>query len=241
MRPTIICHMMSSVDGRIVGNRWTLPHDATDLDIAVDSYFEISNQMGADAEMLGRKTVQTDLVQESFDHSGKAPAAGFDTFLGAQDTHRKCIVLDPKGKIRYRENTIMGENIVVILGESVSQAYLEHLRELGISYLFAGANGNSLHQALGILGDMGIKKIVLQGGGIINGTFLKAGLIDELSLMIYPGVDGLAGVSCVFEYLGKEGERPANGHALELTSVKQLPHGVVWLRYRFHASVPSAP
>lgn len=231
---------MSTVDGRIVGNRWTPPFDGTDIDTVINCYYDISNEVGADAEMLGRKTVQTDLVWETFDHTGKAPAKNLDTFIGAHDTKRKCIVLDPKGKIRYSENTVMGENIIVVLGESPTEAYLEHLRELNISYLFAGPDGSNLHKALETLGDMGIKKIVLQGGGIINGTFLKAGLIDELSLLIYPGVDGLSGVPCVFEYLGKEDDHPANGNALELMSVKQMPHGVIWLRYQFHTSLASA-
>lgn len=68
MRPQIICQMMSSVDGRIVGNGWTRPYDGTDYETVIACYFDISNDMGADAEWLGRKTVQTDLVRDTFDH-----------------------------------------------------------------------------------------------------------------------------------------------------------------------------
>lgn len=234
MHPQIICQMMSSVDGRIVGNGWTRPYDGTDYETVIGCYFDISNDMGADAEWLGRKTVQTDLVPDTFDHGDSPKADQFDTFFGTRETARMCIVMDPTGKIRYLDNRIMGENIIVVLGESVSKAYLDHLRELGISYLFAGPEGNDLNKALETLGDFGIRKIMLQGGGIINAAFLKAGLIDELSLLIYPGIDGLAGVPAVFEYFGDNGKRPANGQSLELLSMKQLQHGVAWLRYRFH-------
>lgn len=236
MRPQIICHMMSSVDGRIVGNGWTRPYDGTDYETVIGCYFDISNDMGADAEWLGRKTVQTDLVPDTFDHGDSPKANHFDTFFGTRETARMCIVMDPNGKIRYSSDRIMDENIIVILGESVSQSYLEHLRELGISYLFAGKDGNDLNRALKTLGTFGIKKIMLQGGGIINGSFLNAGLIDELSLLIYPGIDGLAGIPGVFEYFSDNGERPAKDQSLELLSMKMLQYGVAWLRYRIHPS-----
>jgi riboflavin biosynthesis pyrimidine reductase len=121
------------------------------------------------------------------------------------------------------------------LSEQVSDPYLEHLRERGISYFFAGVDGNDLVMALDVLGnEFGVTTALLEGGGFMNGTFLKAGLIDELSLMIYPGIDGLAGVASIFEYRGEEGELPAKGQALELTSVERMSDGVIWARYKFH-------
>ncbi|CAO4141166.1 hypothetical protein PKCBPO_00812 [Methylorubrum thiocyanatum] len=44
----------------------------------------------------------------------------------------------------------------------------------------------------------GIETLLLEGGGAINGAFLKAGLIDEISVLIHPAVDGLAGVQSIF-------------------------------------------
>ena len=78
-----------------------------------------------------------------------------------------------------------------------------------------------------------MKSLSLQGGGIIDGAFLQAGLIDELSLVVYPGIDGAASSPSIFEYVGKE-QMPAKGQSLELMSVETLQNGVVWLRYRFH-------
>ncbi len=42
----------------------------------------------------------------------------------------------------------------------------------------------------------------LRVGRPSNGAFLKAGLIDEISVLIHPAVDGLAGVQTIFEYQG---------------------------------------
>lgn len=115
--------------------------------------------------------------------------------------------------------------------------YLLHLQKAGISYIFAGKDGFDLPHALEILGnEFGIKAISLQGGGIINGAFLKAGLIDEISIAIYPGIDGLSGVPSIFESVGVPDDLPAHGQSLELKSVKQLADGVVWLRYVIHGN-----
>lgn len=58
--------------------------------------------------------------------------------------------------------------------------------------------------------------------------------LNELSLVIYPGIDGLTTSPSIFEYLGASDERPAAGQALELLSNETAGHGVIWLRYRFH-------
>ena len=76
--------------------------------------------------------------------------------------------------------------------------------------------------------------ISLQGGGIINGGMLAAELITELSLVIYPGIDGQASDLSILEYLGATDDRPADGQSLELLSSETAGNGIVWVRYRFH-------
>ena len=162
----------------------------------------------------------------------------FDTYIGSLESLRKTVIIDPLGKTFYDNNTIEGENIITILSEKISQEYLEHLQNLGISYLFAGKDEIDLCLALETLRvEFGIETLILEGGGIINGTFLKAGLINELSLLIYPGIDGLAGTSTIFDYLGKNDEEPAKGQNLELISSETLSNGIVWLRYKFHNKI----
>lgn len=233
MRPQIICHMMSSVDGRLLTDRYTQPFGGKSTDDVTEHYFTISNELSGQAIMIGRKTVQEHFMPKTFENKGYLPTNNPSTFIGKRDAASTIIVIDPKGKIFY-ENT-NHDNFITILSQKVSDQYLEHLRENGISYIFAGTDGNDITQAMNILGnDFGLNKILLEGGGFINGTFLKAGLIDELSLMIYPGIDGLSGIPAIFEYEGTENEHPAQGQVLELTSAKQLPDGIMWLCYKFH-------
>jgi riboflavin biosynthesis pyrimidine reductase len=81
-----------------------------------------------------------------------------------------------------------------------------------------------------------IGTLLLEGGGTINGAFLKAGLIDEISVLMYPGIDGLAGVPSIFEYSGEDGEQPAAGRSLRHLATETLGGGMVWLHYRVEES-----
>lgn len=82
--------------------------------------------------------------------------------------------------------------------------------------------------------EFGLKNLLLEGGGIINGGFLQAGLIAELSLMIYSSIDELKGLPTIFDYRGNEYELSALGQSLEHISTEILPDGMVWIRYNLH-------
>ncbi|MCD7963053.1 MAG: RibD family protein [Rikenellaceae bacterium] len=240
MRPKIVCHMMSSVDGRLLTDRYTESFDGRRKEDFYDIYFRISRDFHADGWIVGRKTVQESDFTKTFEYDKYPPAEITETWHGKYESERYAIVIDPKGKIIYEDDRFDGDNIITILGEGVSQEYLNHLRDMGISYLFAGPHGSDLNIAVETLrNEFGIEKLLLEGGGIINGKFLKEGLIDELSLLVYPGIDGLAGIPTIFEYFGKQNELPAQGQSLELTEVRQLDPGLVWLRYKFHVKQTS--
>ena len=74
----------------------------------------------------------------------------------------------------------------------------------------------------------GVERLALTGGGHINAAFLEAGLIDEISLMIAPGIDGRKGMATVFDGIEDPDRSPTQ---LRLTGVENIGNGVVWLRY----------
>lgn len=235
MKPKIICHMMSSVDGRLIVDRWTEPYNGMTVDEVSQPYYDISHQLNAQAWMEGRVTIQRHFYPLTFEYEKYSPAERHETHIGRRNTKRAAIVLDPKGKILFDGDNLKGDNIITILSESVSEEYMAHLREKEISYLFAGADGKDISKAMTTLKqDFGIDKIVLQGGGIINGAFLHDKLIDELSLLIYPGIDGVSGIPSIIEYVGAKDVLPAADQSLELIDSKIVGEGVVWLYYKFH-------
>lgn len=70
---------------------------------------------------------------------------------------------------------------------------------------------------------------MIAGGGLINWSFLKEGLIDEISLVIAPLADGSRGAASVFT---KADFLPDHAPvALKLKEVEQLPGDGLWLRY----------
>jgi riboflavin biosynthesis pyrimidine reductase len=122
------------------------------------------------------------------------------------------------------------EQVIEVLTEKASGAYLQHLRSKNVSYIFGGKKELDLALVLEKLNKLfGIKKIRIDGGGHVNGSFLKAGLIDEFSLILAPIADGTIGAPTVFEAEEGYGKRKATWFALK--SVKRIYKDFLWLRY----------
>lgn len=227
---------MSSVDGRLYLERYTEPFDGTNKEDISELYFWESNNMDADGILLGRTTFHGHYMPDIYTGQSITTVKDFSNYKAPKKSGTTLIVSDRNGKTLYRRNEQnANDNYVAILGEGVSQEYLEHLRKNDVSYVFAGAGGNDFAKALEILhDDFGMKIVLLEGGAVLSGAFLKAGLIDELRLMLYPGIDGLTGIPTIFEYAGEEGELPAQGQALELLSAERMSYGIILLSYKFH-------
>src|SRR4029077_6551173 len=107
------------------------------------------------------------------------------------------------------------------------------LRQDSVSYIFAGDAELDLGLALEILNrELGLERLILEGGGGSNGAFLRAGLIDEISLAICPAIDGAKGAPSIFDSSDKDAGTPAPIRAMTLAGTEVLEGGVVWLRYR---------
>jgi len=115
------------------------------------------------------------------------------------------------------------------VSEQVPEDYLAMLREKGISYIVSGKSSVDLANAVNQLGEhFGIRILLLEGGGHINGAFLQADLVDEVSLLIVPGIDGRHDIPAVFD-----GVSPSRNTAvpLRLKSIEQRGPDALWIRY----------
>jgi riboflavin biosynthesis pyrimidine reductase len=86
-----------------------------------------------------------------------------------------------------------------------------------------------------------VKRLLLEGGGGTNGAFLRAGLVDELNLILCPAVDGAKGAPSVFDSTDAETDRRAPVSAMTLESSRALEGGAMLLRYRFQNAGPDTP
>ena len=237
MKPHVICHMVSSVDGRTLNSRWR-----PDGKLASALFERLHDELGGDAWLIGRVTGQefakgkpypavTEQIFPRENWFARRDAKASD--VKASDVKAYGVALDCNGKIAWGRSDIGGDPIVVVLSSKVSDAHLAGLRREGVSYIFAGETELDLGLVLEILNrELGVKRLLLEGGGGANGAFLRAGLVDELSLVLCPAVDGAKGAPSVFD----SGE-PLTGptapvEAMTLESSTVIDGGAVWLRYR---------
>jgi riboflavin biosynthesis pyrimidine reductase len=151
-------------------------------------------------------------------------------FIVTPDAESYAIAIDPSGKLMWKSNAIDGEPVITILSQRVSDDYLAFLQSRGVSYLFGGRTQIVLRPVLSRLRrKFGIRRLLLEGGGKINGAFLAANLIDELSVLLAPVADGGIGTPTLFDAVRGKGV----ARALRLISATRLSGDVIWLRYRF--------
>ena len=196
----------------------TLDHSQQAL-LLVDDVEDNLVALEAALEPLGHRLVKARSGEEALRHLLK------DDFAA--------VVLDVQGKIAWGRADIGGDPIVVVLGSAVSDAHLEGLRRDGVSYFFGGERTLDLSAVLQFLyQELGIRRLLIEGGGHVNGAFLRAGLIDEISLAVCPAVDGAQGAPSVFDSVADESGQRAPLTGMQLSSCEVLDGGAVWLRYR---------
>jgi riboflavin biosynthesis pyrimidine reductase len=225
MRPRVICHMMASIDGRIVVDGWPVSAQARRQYELVHASYEPDGWMCGRVTMepfAGRVRSESEVRRE---HTGAAPR---DDFTASGEHESYAFAVDASGRLAWEASDISGDHVVAILSERVSDEYLAFLRERGVSYLFAGAREVDLPLALEKIGErFGVRTLMLEGGGRINGAMLRAGLVDEVSLLVAPTVDGRIGMAALFDVEGD-----ATPCRIALESVERCADDVLWLRYR---------
>lgn len=231
-RPYIVCHMMSSVDGKITG-----PYMETKSAEAVGAEYErINAAYHPQAWMCGRVTTDENFT---FHRLPYLPARSADVpegdYVAVKDAEMYYVSVDASGRIGWTDATLRyadrpPAHIIEVLSERAGAPYRAFLRELGISYIIAGREHLDCSLAVEKLKSLfGIRTLMLSGGGYINGSFLNEGLVDELSLVIAPVTDCSSDTVTVFEQPDflpvKEPVEFSLKHA------EQLRGGGVWLRY----------
>lgn len=228
MRPRVVCHMVTSVDGRVVVDGW--PRDAARSASGV--YEAIHSSYDADGGICGRVTM------EAFAGAVR-PAEGVDRVYGGGEAREDftapgdhdsfAFALDSQGKLDWTSNEISGDHVVAIVSHRVSDDYLASLRQRGVSYLLAGSDELDLGLALEkTAARFGVETLMLEGGGRINGAMIAAGLVDEVSVLVAPVVDGRMGTAALFDAGASDDFEPGR---LTLVDLERRDEGVVWLRY----------
>ena len=223
MKPYVICHMVSSVDGKI---------DGTSLSSVMSDgeYEAIGAKLKGDAWICGRTTMQQHFAEKKpFVSTSRKPAGPRPVFV-ARPAKSYAICVDTVGKLRWKSGDLDGDHLICVVSEQAPEDYLDLLRAKGVSYVVAGKSSVDLRKAVNQLGKhFRIRTLLLEGGGHINGAFLQAGLVDELSLLVVPGIDGRHDIPAVFDGLTQSKKKAV---PLRLKSLERRKRDTLWLRYR---------
>ena len=102
--------------------------------------------------MHGAWMVGTTTMKEFAGRSVKLGAAGRrierTDHVANPRPRRFAIGADAKGKLRFQAPEVEGDHVVLLVSEKVSSAYLAHLQDAGVSYLFCGRDQVEVKVAL---------------------------------------------------------------------------------------------
>lgn len=227
IRPYIICHMMTSIDGKVTGDFLC---SEKCLEVG-ETYYELNRNLKGDAFACGRVTMES-----SFTNGFKPDLSGFsdadipyEDYI-AQKHHYYAVSFDRHGKVGWTDSRIHDSDpgyddchIIEVLSETTPKEMLAYYRSIGVSYIFAGKDDIDINLALNKLYSiLGIKKLLLEGGSIINGAFLRAGAVDNISQVIAPIVADKDDKPLFFDSSLTE---------FRMLECKEMSNGAVWIWY----------
>ena len=219
MLPHITIHNEMSLDGRF---DWMLDDQGL--------YYETIDRFQVDAMLSGSKTMLEALKQmgTSPQTSEFTPAAkNFD------DPRQLLVVVDSRGQIpdwSVLRDQPYWRDVIVLCSESTPDEYLAKLDQQQVEYITAGQKPVDLRAALVELkSEYRVEKLRVDSGGILNGVLLRAGLVDEIVVLINPCLTGGNTPRSLFvadDLTERGGVIP-----LSLKNMEELRDGYLWLAY----------
>lgn len=238
-RPYIFCHMMTSIDGKIMGTYMDTPQGECAGTVFYDLAFGKNAYYRHQGWLSGRVTTDDNFTfYRKPDLESNVPEVQAGDFIAQPDFGMYYVSIDPSGKLGWENSTLhyqdTSAHVIEVLTEQASNAYKAFLRKLGISYLIAGKTTLDYVQMLSKLKErFHIETLMLGGGGILNWSLIQAGLCDELSIVMTAAADGAANTPPLFQE--KEGLSNHKVVGFTLRDVKVMDGGSVWLRYGVNA------
>lgn len=234
-RPYLFCHMLTSLDGKIMGNYMDLPACEPAGELFYDIAFGDEPFYRHQGWLSGRVTTDDNFTHyRTPDLDPAAPPVPPGDFIAGK-APMYYVSVDPRGVLGWQENTVTYETttaqVIEVLTGQASNAYKAFLRQKGISYLLAGED--KLDYALlleKLKGLFGIQVLMLGGGGVLNWSFLQAGLCDEVSIVVAPAADGNPTTQSLF--LAKEGLSTDKPISFILLGAQAAEGNALWLHYR---------
>jgi 2,5-diamino-6-(ribosylamino)-4(3H)-pyrimidinone 5'-phosphate reductase len=172
-KPYLIIFSTMTIDGRIASKTWfsnlSCPKD-------LERLHKLRAETGA--VMIGAETVIKD-----------DPSLRLKYFKG-DDPYK--IIIDGllRVPISARVFTINPEKAILFTSKFADEEKIRALKEKGVRVFQFETKILDLREVLNKLYELGLKKIMVEGGGVLNWNLLNSKLVDELRITISPYVFG---------------------------------------------------
>jgi 2,5-diamino-6-(ribosylamino)-4(3H)-pyrimidinone 5'-phosphate reductase len=216
MLPRIVLHNAISLDAHVTG-----------FPANVGLFYGLISRWQEDATLIGSETLLAATPADADDCS-IPPATGPD------DSRPLLVAVDSRGRLghwAYWRSQPYWRDIVVLCSRATPQAYADDLARRGIACLVSGEKHVDLRVALeGLNARYGVRTVRVDSGGTLNGALLRAGLVDEVSVLIHPHLVGGTTPRSLFQAPDLTPEETSI--RLRLDHVEQMTGDIVWLRYQ---------
>jgi 2,5-diamino-6-(ribosylamino)-4(3H)-pyrimidinone 5'-phosphate reductase len=142
------------------------------------------------------------------------------------------VVVDSIGRIPSNSKLLKKANKLNTIVATTNRISFDNIRRIestGAKVLVAGRNKVELRKVFRMLEEMGYKSILVEGGGELNWSVLKLGIVDELIITVSPRIVG--GRSALTLVEGEGYDRISKGIPLKLRNVERHANGEIILFY----------
>jgi len=230
MKPRVIIHTATSLDGRI-----------TNFPADLELYYSLAAQWNPDAILFGSGTVLAAVRENPALAVPPEHEEMFTPPAGQPDPRPLLVIADSRGQVRcwdaIRKWPYM-RDVLAICSRATPKEYQDYLKECHIETIVTGDERIDMREALEALNrEYGVKTLRIDSGGTLNSVLLHAGLVDEVSVLIHPVIAGGKAVPtlCDPEQAGISGLQVPLVHK----STEVLKDGIVWSRYAVGGTEPA--
>ena len=216
MLPRVVLHVEASLDARI-------DHIRPD----VGRFYSLASRCGADAILTGADTLlEGEGLPERDDEEPPTPQAiGGDGPL--------FVVTDSRCRFDrwnwLRKQPYWRDAVALVAAASPAEG-LERLVAKNVPTIVCGDERVDLRTALETLAARyDVRTVRVDSGGALSGALVRAGLVDEVSVLLEPVLVG--GVTARTFLRGPDPTGPDDVVQLRLLKLEQFDDGLVWLRY----------
>lgn len=143
------------------------------------------------------------------------------------------IVIDSTGKIPLDSRILLTASRIKTIVAVTKLAHIDTLRKIkktGAIVIVSGSQTVNLKKVFSIIKQMGIRKILVEGGGEINWSLLRLGIVNELIVTIAPKIVGGRQATTLVE--GQGYRRISQGIKLHLKQAQIQNNGELVLHYK---------